>query len=155
MTEATWEQVKLPGFGTSEPTSLMTSPESRVLQGWALADDKLLALRNLADNWDDLGALAPTPELVDSAITFFRSLRALDDIFPPNRVLAGPMGEIVFEWQSPGVVLEVEIERPGVAEFYRKEVGRPPEMWDQSYDDKNNQDVSWGNSSAADLFQAA
>lgn len=79
--------------------------------------DELLRLRQLEDDWDGEGALAPPPEVVDQAIQIVQILRAHDAppdrVFPPpDRVFPRSNGTIYFEWFTPLEYWEIEVLSP-------------------------------------------
>ena len=155
MTETTWEQIWGFSSGPSEDTVLMSSPEARSFQNWNAIEMDLLALRRLEDNWDDLGALAPAPELVDSALVFMKMMHDENPSIPPNRVVAGPLGEIVFEWQRLGLVVEAEIATPEIVEFCWTEEDKESKIWERQFSSQSHQDSSWENSSTVDCSAVA
>jgi hypothetical protein len=99
-----------------EPPALLSEqpPEG---PGWSEALDALSQIRELEDDWDGLGAPAPSMTLVDSAVHLAQVLRAYRWP-PPCRVVAGLTGTILFEWQGAGGnYFEVEVTRPQHAEW--------------------------------------
>jgi hypothetical protein len=73
---------------------------------WPKRLDELMTIRTLTDDWDGLGAKAPSTELVDSAIILADGfLRA--GIEAPSRVVAGVNGTVILEWQRDGVYTEI------------------------------------------------
>ena len=143
MNETTWSHFPNYVSGSHKTTTLTLFPDAETSSNWSSIERELLALRRLENDWDGLGALAPAPEIVDSALTFVNSIRMQGPFLPPNRVLAGPLGEIVFEWQSSGSIFEAEIEKVGVAEIYSKENDRPPDIWEYQFNNLDDQDASW------------
>lgn len=73
-------------------------------------------MRTLQDDWDDCGASAPCPALVDSAVSFARDLKARGNQ-PADRVIASVNGTIYFEWYTPTEYREIEITAPNHAEY--------------------------------------
>ena len=96
---------------------------------WEPAVLKLVEFQHLGDNWDGLGALAPSRELLESAIGL--AYRFLDNgVDPPDCVVAGLEGSIMFEWHDPdGTYTEVEVVRPLYAEVMMIESGKPARHW--------------------------
>lgn len=84
--------------------------------GWGETIDELLRLRSLSDDWDGEGSPAPTPALVDGAITLARTLEGASHQ-PPGRVTASVNGTVYFEWRSPMGYHEIEVTSPEAAEF--------------------------------------
>jgi len=121
------------------PSGLASSEEHEARKAWVgwlkeLWDertDDLLQIRMLEDDWDGLGAQAPDAALVDSAIDLLKMLRDEDNAYPPTRVVAGPTGTIVFEWQVEDTYLEAEIVRPFGAEWMLSKPGQPIVHWDK------------------------
>lgn len=95
---------------------------------WPKRLDELLRIRTLMDDWDGLGALAPSTALVDSAIILAdQLLRA--GIDPPSRVVAGVNGTVILEWQQDGVYTEIEVTEPYRAECVELAPGKSPVSW--------------------------
>ena len=96
---------------------------------WAPAVRKIVEFQHLGDNWDGLGAPAPTRELLASAIGLAYMLYE-DGVDPPHSVVPGLDGSVNFEWQDPdGTITEIEIDRPLHAEVMMMEPGKPPRFW--------------------------
>jgi hypothetical protein len=86
--------------------------------------------KDLGADWDGLGAVAPSPELVESAI---RLACLFNDkgVIPPRGFVPGLDGSVNFEWQNPdGTIAEVEIDRPLHAQVMLMEPGKQPRFWD-------------------------
>ena len=82
---------------------------------WERVIDELLKIRNLQDDWDGEGGIAPLPGMVDFAIALAISDR--DRGAPaPDRVHAGVNATVYFEWHSPAGYCELEILSPVDAE---------------------------------------
>ncbi len=96
------------------------------LDAWNHAIDKLLEIRSLTDDWDGEGAPAPECKLVDSAIRLAGWMQG-KDMRPPSRIVAGPTGTVVFEWQSDTgeTLLDVEVTAPNKGELALFRKGRP------------------------------
>jgi hypothetical protein len=97
---------------------------------WEPAVQKIFGFQHLGDDWDGLGARAPSHELLESAVglayVFYEK-----GVDPPHGVVAGLDGSVNFEWQYPdGTIVEVEIDRPFHAEAMMIEPGREPQFWD-------------------------
>lgn len=89
----------------------------------------IVRLVELENNWDGLGARAPTYDLLASAVGLAYALmhKGMD---PPSRVVPSLDGTVAFEWQTPdGVYCEVEIERPFHARVTLLEPGQPAKHW--------------------------
>jgi hypothetical protein len=85
--------------------------------------DNLLAIRNLEDDWDGRGAVAPDPAVVDWAMTLALGWRT-GGHRPADFANAGASGTVLFEWHDPDEYTEVEVVAPGEAELrvVRKDV---------------------------------
>jgi hypothetical protein len=80
---------------------------------WEKAQDHILALMCLEENWDGEGASKVRPELIRSALRLANSLRGSGEP-APHDVYPLPDGNIVLEWQYPdGVIDRIEIEDVG------------------------------------------
>jgi hypothetical protein len=96
---------------------------------WEPAVQKILAFQHLGDDWDGLGAVAPSSELLGSAIGL-AYLLAAKGVAPPHCVVPGLDGSVNFEWQDPdGTIAEVEIDRPLHAEVMVMEPGKAARFW--------------------------
>jgi hypothetical protein len=96
---------------------------------WEPTVQAIVRLQDLENDWDGLGAQAPTRELLASAIGLAYTLmqKGMD---PPSRVVPGLDGTVAFEWQTPdGTYCEVEIERPFHAAVMLIEPGQPAKHW--------------------------
>ncbi|HTU89622.1 MAG TPA: hypothetical protein VMF69_05955 [Gemmataceae bacterium] len=96
---------------------------------WEPAVMKLVEFEHLGDNWDGLGARAPSSEMLASAIGLAYCFleQAVD---PPDCVVPGLEGSVMFEWHDPdGTYTEVEIVRPLYAEVMVIEPGKPARHW--------------------------
>ena len=96
---------------------------------WEPAVQKIVEFQHLANDWDGLGAVAPSRELLESAIglAYLLSERGVD---PPNCVVPGLDGSVNLEWQDPdGTIAEVEIDRPLHADVMVIEPGKPAKHW--------------------------
>ncbi len=90
---------------------------------------KLVEFLSLDDDWDGLGAKAPSRELLASAVglAYLLNERGVD---PPQRAVPGVEGSVIFEWQLPnGIYGEVEVVRPLYAEVMLIEPGKPAKHW--------------------------
>jgi hypothetical protein len=155
MTSITWDEVCESREPLAESSALMSSSQSFVVAPWNRAREQLLEIRRLDDDWDGLGALAPNRKVVDSAVELLNEWRKTNPDFPPDRILAGPMGEVVIEWQYPGKwLLEIEVEQPGVAEIIEAQSGVIKKSWQYKFAETMEQAVSWGSASVDDQFEA-
>lgn len=155
MIDITWDNIDKSRDSLVESSILMSSWQSISAEPWNEAERKLLTLRRLDDDWDDLGAIAPKPELVDSVLELVRELRVSNPDLPPDRVLAGPIGEIIIEWQTSEGILEIEIEQPGIAEVTVARSGAPTSTTILFFGETEERGASWGSPLADDLFKVA
>ncbi len=96
---------------------------------WEPAVQKIIGFQHLGDDWDGLGAKAPSRELLESAIglAYVLSEKGTE---PPSRVVPGLDGTVIFEWQfKDGTYGEIEIERPFYAEVMMIPPGQPAKHW--------------------------
>src|ERR1700722_17483222 len=83
---------------------------------WEPAIQKIREFQHLGDDWDGLGAKAPSRKLLESAIGLAYVLHE-KGVDPPTCVVPGLDGSVNLEWQDPGGnIAEVEIDRPFHAE---------------------------------------
>lgn len=94
---------------------------------WEEILTKVRGFRDLEDDWDGLGAKAPDPALVESAIRF-AGLGQQGGMATPAVVVPGLDGSVIFDWQTADVYMEVEICKPGYGEFMKKVFGYPSEQ---------------------------
>jgi hypothetical protein len=96
---------------------------------WESTVLKLVEFQHLGDNWDGLGAPAPSAELVASAIGLAYLLYE-NGMEPPSAVAPGLDCAVNLEWHDPdGTFCEIEIDRPLHAEVMVIEPGKPPRHW--------------------------
>jgi hypothetical protein len=96
---------------------------------WESAVRKIVEFQQLGDDWDGLGALAPTRDLLASAIGL-AYLLSEDGVAAPRSIVAGVDGSVTFEWQEPdGTYAEVEVLRPLYAEVMLIEPGKAAKHW--------------------------
>lgn len=96
---------------------------------WEPAVQKMVAFQHLGDDWDGQGARAPSEEMLKSAIGLAYTLHQ-QGVDPPSRVVPGPEGSVIFEWQDPdGTYTEVEVVGWLVAEVMLIEPGQPAKHW--------------------------
>ncbi len=88
---------------------------------WDGVFEKLLAIRTYQDDWDGMDALAPSLEIVDSAIKLADLLNR-NEWPAPARVSATPSGTVILEWQEPEY-LEFEICEPYKLAWMRVDLG--------------------------------
>jgi hypothetical protein len=84
---------------------------------WVHRIDDLLRIRMMEDDWDGAGAPAPAMALVHGALNLARILREAR-VEPPDRIVPGLTGTILFEWQNPKAsYFELEVTHPRRAEW--------------------------------------
>jgi hypothetical protein len=112
--------------------SSVEHPAEKTVAGagsWEPAVQKIVEFQHLGDDWDGLGARAPSRELLESAIGL-AYLFCEKGVAPPHCVVPGLDGSVNLEWQDPdGTIAEVEIDRPFHAEVMVIEPGSPPRFW--------------------------
>lgn len=155
MIESTWsDYYRIDNFIADESV-LMSSWKSPLIDPWEQAEQRLHELRWLEGNWDDLGGNAPTTRLVDSALVLLSQLRDSNPDLAPQRIVAGPMGEILIEWHEGSDLTEIEIEVPGYAEITRVRSGVPYESWTHNYNDESERGSSWGSPVTDEILEVA
>jgi hypothetical protein len=103
--------------------------ERHAADAWYAAISTLLGFRELGDNWDGLGARAPSAELIASAVGLACLLEE-STLPPPTRVVPGLDRTVLLEWQeADGTYAEVEVVRPLYAEGMIVEPGKPAQHW--------------------------
>src|SRR4051812_10769614 len=108
------------------PAEYSTEKPVAGAESWEAAIRKIVEFQKLGDDWDGLGAVAPSRELLASAIglAILFSDKGVD---PPHCVVPGLDGSVNLEWQDPdGTIAEVEIDGPLHAEVMVIEPGKPP-----------------------------
>ena len=98
---------------------------------WDDISAEIQALAKLREDWDGMGASAPDPAVVDSAVEWAAAVEQSVGAVVPSSVSAGPGGEVILTWQRPGIYREVEFSRPGVAEVFSRVDGLPPEQFEE------------------------
>ena len=111
-------------------------------QRWDECTRELLELRRLKRNWNGFDADPPDPAAVDSAINLLSQLRLRQKDAPPSRVVLGPDGAVIIEWQTDIERVEVEICSPLRAEWMRSRRGQPATHWDENLPSFAG-DVTW------------
>lgn len=96
---------------------------------WDSIISKISKLKWLGCDWDGEGAIAPSEELVESAILLAKYLRS-KRMLPPSRIMPGIDGAVAMEWQRVGEIEHLDIVRPYYLERYSSAPGRTP-----SYDE--------------------
>jgi hypothetical protein len=105
--------------------------ESRRRDGWNKAIRIVHTMFLLSDDWDGMGAKAPSRNIVFSALQLAYDLCDSDGYPAPTRVSHSPAGTIGFEWQDPPVYTEVEIVGPSRFDWMQIQDGEEPKHWTQ------------------------
>jgi len=122
---ATWssEEIVLP---TPTPAqTLLFSVEAQNVEQWETLEARVFSFRSLGNDWDGEGALAPKPEVVNTAIDFVRLLKRNEQFyqFAPTQLSIDPTGAIIFEWRVGSVYADAEISGPRTVEWMISTVG--------------------------------
>ncbi len=105
-----------------EPTSRAAAPSELVFCGisprndWDTIIDELLRMRELQDDWDGEGSIAPETAIVDDVMSF-AYWRKQENELPPDRIVATVNGTICFEWYADGFFREFEFVAPDILEI--------------------------------------
>jgi hypothetical protein len=99
-----------------EANGPVTVSQQAMTDRWQAIINEVLELRNLGDDWDGLGAKAPSTALIESAVELAQTLQNYGFRLP-CRAVPGPDGEILLEWQERGIYLEAEVCKPHTAEW--------------------------------------
>ena len=102
-----------------------TTPDGGKAAKWDQVIEQLNAMMSLEDDWDGLGAEAPSREIIIGAIDLAELFRSRG-YPPPTRVAATPSATAGLEWQEPPVYLEVEIIARDRSEWIQITEGMPP-----------------------------
>jgi hypothetical protein len=96
---------------------------NREQEKWSRVVQRLEDLRSLRNDWDGLGALAPSTAIVRSAITLTNAFRR-EKWQAPSAAVATVAGTILFTWEKPHPFLrpgmrylEIEVSGPEQAEL--------------------------------------
>ena len=86
---------------------------------WNACMNSLKDFRSLRDDWDGDDAIPPSKSTVDFTIDYVQKMERLE-VGPPDRVLPGVNGTIVFEWQNNRGITVIEVIQPNDIEtrFY-------------------------------------
>ena len=75
---------------------------------WREVTDELLRLHSLQNDWDGLGAVSPSAEVVQTCLELMRVVRD-HEISPPTLLRPAPNGSLVFEWKLGEARVELEV----------------------------------------------
>ncbi len=113
---------------TPAPASRAAAPSELAFCGigprhdWDSVIDELLRMRELRDDWDGEGSVAPDKALVDD-VTSYAYWRKQENEFAPARVVATVNGTICLEWYINGFFIEYEFVEPGTVEVRHMRLG--------------------------------
>ncbi len=86
----------------------------------------------LNDDWDGMGAKAPSSALIFYAMEMAEAKLRTCDYPAPTRVTATPAGTIGLEWQQGSTYTEAEIVAPYKSEWMQIAPGMPVKHWVES-----------------------
>lgn len=125
---ATFRVNRLAQTGGEEGIALEGGGWDQQADQWDRIFRELEDIGNLQDDWDGLGATAPSGPLVESALGLGRVLRA-EGYGPPSSVAAGPDGTILFNWQNEAGYLDAEVTKPYLVEWMQVAPGQRARHW--------------------------
>lgn len=106
-----------------ENITLLSAPQD----DWGSQVQHLAEIRQLRDGWDGDDAVAPDPELVESAAQFLMDQRRRN-LPAPTRIIPTPDGIIIIEWRSDGFLATLELSRPYEGDLLTQWAGYPSEF---------------------------
>jgi hypothetical protein len=133
-TNALWT-LDLEAHARPVASSDSVSPEENNNARWRQARRKLVELRRLKANWDGLGGEASDPAVVDWAVEYLSSLGSRGPMAPPDRIILGPDGAVVIEWQVGGERIQAEICEVGRVEWMHSRPRGSAIHWTESPDE--------------------
>jgi hypothetical protein len=96
---------------------------------WEAFVDQVAAMEHLSENWDGLGAKAPSHELLRSTLGLINLLQQ-QGVPPPSAAAPSTSGTVLLTWHGPGdAYCEVELTRPFHGEVMVIEAGKEPEYF--------------------------
>jgi hypothetical protein len=101
----------------------------REYENWQQYVDAVEQYRELADDYDGQGAIAPADETIDGAIALIHELIAAG-VATPTYAVPGPNGTVNLNWEYPGVSASVEVVDADNAETMV--IGAEEQMWQLS-----------------------
>jgi hypothetical protein len=119
-------EVLTPFEDVSRPT---ITPEAERVSRWDRIIRKMHAMFLLGDDWDGMGAKAPSRDIVFAALELACGLREVYDYPAPTRVAPTPAGTIGLEWQEPSIYTEAEIVASGRSEWMQIKDEEQPVHW--------------------------
>jgi hypothetical protein len=114
---------------TCQNNSAVLLNREKPLDPWEQSLRKLLAMRDLRDDWDGEGSRPPSVGIVDTAINWVSYYKR--EQYPPTfapQVMPGTNGEVSLVWRTAEEYLEAEITAPGHFEWMSIRKGHPAEF---------------------------
>lgn len=85
------------------------------------AKQRILSFKNLPENWDSYGAKTPSDETIQNSIKF---LEDIVTVFVQTPIVVPCSGDrIQFEWISPNFQLEIAIDKMGILDIFKVNLG--------------------------------
>lgn len=132
--------------GTFSSEGLTSSREAGLTKAWNQRAEELAAIGYLRDDWDGLGATAPSPQVVAGALEFMQIIRGRRESIPPTNVSAGPNGTVLLAWDFGVSYWEAEVTHAHAAEWmYCLPSGASEtrkESWEAELDDENAHNIT-------------
>lgn len=95
--------------GVVSPDSFFSALPADIERRWNEAEQRILGLSALQDDWDGAGAISLTPAAIASGVGFLKDSRNLSPLLPPSRIAPTPSGTIIVEWQTERMYFEAEV----------------------------------------------
>ena len=96
---------------------------------WLRVVRRIHGMQALRDDWDGLGAIAPSLETIRQALLLAEVKWRTNDYAAPTRVVASPAGTIVLEWQQGSTYTEAEVAEENRSEWMQIAPGSPAKHW--------------------------
>jgi hypothetical protein len=125
---ATVRVARLSQTGGERGIALEGGGWDRQADEWDRIFRELENIRILQEDWDGLGAKAPSAPLLESAVGLARFLSARRNE-APSSVAAGPDGTILFNWQNEAGYLDAEVTKPYLVEWMLAPPGQRARHW--------------------------
>lgn len=117
--------------GSLPESGLLTSQDKgsqTTVAQWEVILQHLHKMLTLRDNWDGEDAKAPARGKILSVIDLLNQIEH-SNMHAPSRVVVGPEGEIVVEWQQDDNYIELEVSKPYVGEWMFENSGMAPKHY--------------------------
>lgn len=99
-----------PVYGLAGQAATSRFDDVLAAEGWINRRNDLKVIRRYRDDWDGMGASAPSPQLVDTAIRVLERMQnSGGGASPPSAVSGTPMGHVTLEWHMGSDYLEAEL----------------------------------------------